>query len=190
MRMLPFRVAVLLLLISLGTNLAMAYRIKVLDERHREFRRVMVLGIGNVARPITAVENGVPVEIAVPDVKSDRDLVIYSYSPRCPSCEANKESFRAFVEATEKTADVIFMVMDDASGRDRRHGAPANARVVSWPSRETQEAYKLGSTPQTIVVRRGRIIGNWFGTYRGRNWEEISKAYRLPSLPVAMTAAE
>jgi len=57
--------------------------------------------------------------------------------------------------------------------------------VYSGLSLETLKIYKLGSTPQTIVISHdGRVVQNWVGAYVGDQKKEIETYFHvnLPGL--------
>ena len=57
--------------------------------------------------------------------------------------------------------------------------------VYSGLSAETLKAYRLGSTPQTIVVSpEGRVLQDWVGAYVGEQKSQVEAFFhvRLPGL--------
>jgi hypothetical protein len=55
------------------------------------------------------------------------------------------------------------------------------------PAEQSRSQYRLGPTPQTIVVSPdGKIIGNWIGAYNGVQEAEVVKFFgvNLPGLAV------
>jgi len=60
-----------------------------------------------------------------------------------------------------------------------------NLPVYTDLSAETQKAYKLGGTPQTIVVSpEGRLLQNWGGAYVGDQKAQVEAFFniKLPGL--------
>jgi hypothetical protein len=60
--------------------------------------------------------------------------------------------------------------------------------VYANPSADTIRQYRLGATPQTIVVSpSGQVIASWRGAYVGPTKEAVEKYFdaTLPGVPLA-----
>ena len=59
--------------------------------------------------------------------------------------------------------------------------------VFAKPTEEARQQYRLGSTPQTIVISpEGKVMENWLGAYNGAGQVEIEKFFgvNLPGLTI------
>lgn len=81
--------------------------------------------------------------------------------------------------------DFLAVSLTDIGVEEFLSGAGSRGSAYVLPSFEAHNAYGLGATPQTIVVRPdGVIVKNWKGAYTGRLLEEVSSTLgvQLPGL--------
>jgi hypothetical protein len=177
--MTTIRTLVGLLLVSLCINVALAYRISDLTERQTLLARRAVLKIGEWAEPFVAQEHGQPVEVHV----DTKQVVFYVVSATCQVCKTNMEQANMLVKHAATTYEVFYVSVDDNPHVRQELSIPVGVRLLQQPTPRTRSQYGLSGTPQTVVVRDGRIVANWVGDYQGRNLEEIQRFFKLKELP-------
>lgn len=173
----------LLLLISATLNFALAWRLHSagLGKRGSGALSAVNRAIGSV---VVKDLGGKPVEI---DFRTEgRDTFIYVYSPSCHWCAdnlANVKELARHIQAT-RTSVLIGLSLD-------RGGLDEYVKIsdLGFPTytdvpREFLKAYGLGATPQTLVVRNGKILKDWRGAYDGALKLEVEDFFqvRLPGV--------
>ena len=128
--------------------------------------------------------NGSP---GVIDYRSqDKPTVLYIFAPDCDACQRNLSNIKALSEAaranyrfvglsltTDKLADYI---------RQNNFSFPVYTELPFF----TTTTYKLGGTPQTIIVStEGRVLKDWMGSYEGFLEQEVEAFFQvqLPGVP-------
>ncbi len=114
-----------------------------------------------------------------------KPTVLYVLTPACSWCARNMDNFKALVDQENSQYRFIAVSLS-------RHGLAEyvakndlNLPVYTDLSAETQKAYKLGGTPQTIVVSpEGRLLQNWGGAYVGDQKAQVEAFFniKLPGL--------
>jgi hypothetical protein len=85
--------------------------------------------------------------------------------------------------------------MLDKGVEEYRSAHAIDANILVSPSPQTREGYRMGGTPQTILLDpAGKVINSWMGAYADDTAEEVETALgiTLPGLvepPKAATAA-
>jgi peroxiredoxin len=116
---------------------------------------------------------------------SGRPTLIYVFKPECSWCLKNVDSIRALASAVRDRYHVVGVSLTTAGLEDyvREHAFPFE--VYRDVDRDTQKAYEMGATPQTIVVSaNGRVVKDWLGSYSGQNLTML-RAFFGVSLPPA-----
>jgi hypothetical protein len=124
--------------------------------------------------------------ITLPVAAPGKMTVVYVFSPRCGWCRRNLANLRALIGASGSKYDFLPISLNEAGLQKYWSEAGLAGPVYANPSRDTQDAYGLGATPQTIVVGSdGRVARNWKGAYTGRLLTEVSELLdvQLPGLP-------
>jgi hypothetical protein len=122
---------------------------------------------------------------------SDKPTVFYHFSAACGWCERNW----ANVIATARHSRGDFRFVGLSIGELPK--GFLEARGVNFLVRDKLpadlvKAYKLGSTPQTIVVSPdGRVVESWFGAYSSGQAKKVEAYFglRLPGLARPAAAA-
>lgn len=113
--------------------------------------------------------------------------VLYILSPTCGWCARNEPSVKQLIaqKSGEYRFIAISLTMDGAAkyATDHGLGIPLYADV----SESIMKAYKIGGTPQTIVVSSsGVVLANWSGAYLGKQKDQIEKFFsiELPEIEI------
>jgi hypothetical protein len=108
-------------------------------------------------------------------------LALYIYSPECVWCTRNTPNISALASGRRSGTRLVGVCLGTV--------ATCQAPAVGFddtiiPEPETHAGYKLGSTPQTIVVVDSRVDRVWTGAYSPRISGEIESYFgaKLPGL--------
>jgi peroxiredoxin len=107
--------------------------------------------------------------------------LLYVFSPSCVWCERNAGSINSLAEKLAGTKARVVGVSLASEGLqefvDRHHIAfPVLTEIPS----SLGEAYKLGPTPETIIVSpQGKVVMNWTGAFSGPAGPLIEKFFSL-----------
>jgi len=113
-----------------------------------------------------------------------RATVLHVFSPNCGWCERNLPNIATLADSIGGRFDVY-----GVSLTDKDVDSYVRSRRISYPvvvaSDEARVQYKLGGTPQTLVVAPGgRLIKNWRGAYQTTMLNEVESFFGvvLPGL--------
>lgn len=103
-----------------------------------------------------------------------KPTVLYIFTPSCSWCIRNMDNLNELV--TRKSDEYRFIGLalekEGLSEYAARYGL--TMLIYTGLSNETLRAYKIGGTPQTIVVSpEGMIIQNWNGAYTGDQQKQV-----------------
>jgi antitoxin component of RelBE/YafQ-DinJ toxin-antitoxin module len=173
----------MILAVSLAVNLFLAYRI-------RNGRQPIVtpkpapLLTGTAVSPIKARDlNGHEATISFQD--SSQPLVIYVFTPQCPWCLRNLANLKTIFEQKHGSYHIITLSLTDKNLAKYVAEKHIDMPVFTSPTEDAKEQYRLGSTPQTIVVSPdGKVLRNWVGAYIGDRQAEVEQFFGvgLPGL--------
>jgi len=174
-----------LLVCSLGLNLLLARRVSKLKNLAETMRAQARLAAGDKVPPIVARDpEG---HTAVLDYSSTNlPTVLFVISPTCGWCTKNIMNMRALTEragsryrfvglsvSSDKVADYV---------KENKLDFPVYTDLPFLPMKE----YKLGGTPQTIVVSpKGDVMKVWSGAFADNLQKEV-EAYFGVNLPGIM----
>jgi len=180
-----FVVVAVLLVFSLGTNLLLTRRVSALKNQVKVIRSELRLTEGDKVPPITARDpQG---NTAVFDYRTNKlPTVVFVISPTCKWCTQNIMNMRALVE---KAGD-RFQFVGFSLSSNKLHEYVTQNRLnfpmyTDLPLNPTSN-YKLGGTPQTIVLSpAGEVIKVWSGAFADGMQKEV-EAYFGVTLPGLM----
>jgi peroxiredoxin len=162
---------------SVIINAALARELR--DARRRSDRQISA---GTEVPPIDGRSvNGDAVTLTY---RGERPTVLYYFSPTCNWCERNWRNVQALVAATRGRFRVVGLSASEKAG-EHLSARGVTIDLVSGFSQAIASEYRLGGTPQTIVVApNGRVLRAWTGAYTGRVSGEIEAYFgiRLPGL--------
>jgi len=180
-----FVIVAVLLVFSLGVNLLLTKRVSALKNQMTVVRSELRLTEGDKVPPITARDpQG---QNAVFDYRTNKlPTVVFVITPDCKWCTQNIMNMRALVE---KASD-RFQFVGFSLSSEKLHDYVAQNKLdfpiyTDLPLNPTSD-YKLGGTPQTIVLSpAGEVMKVWSGAFANRTLEEV-EAYFGVSLPGLM----
>jgi peroxiredoxin len=114
---------------------------------------------------------------------TSQPTVLYVFTPPCLWCARNMESFKALLEREKAQYRFIGISLSEQGLAENVAKNDLKLPVYSSVSPETLKTYKLGSTPQTIVISRtGKVLQNWAGAYVGEQKSQVEGFFHV-SLP-------
>lgn len=172
-----------MLVVSVALNVGLAHKVREFTSAQEaqlarlEARR---LKSGTSVPPLTLKH--LDQEAQVPETISyagtTTPTVLYVLSPTCGWCAKNKGSIRQLI--AEKGDDYRFIgvsLIEEGAARyatEHALGAPLYAGITE----EQKTAYKMGGTPQTIVISpKGVVVASWHGAYLGKQKKAIEKFF-------------
>jgi len=169
--------------ISLAVNLFLAYRIRKGDQASPVIRPAP-LAEGAVVSPIKAhnLDGG---EVTISSQDNSNPLVVYVFTPQCSWCGRNLSNLKKILAEKHGAFRFVGVSLTDKELERYLSEKQLDLLVVMNPTAQTRNEYRLGSTPQTIVISpNGRILKNWVGAYSGTTQKEIEEYFgvRLPGL--------
>jgi peroxiredoxin len=169
--------------VSLITNLLLAYRVKTLGDSMRELNAPPPgLEVGTTVSPIKAHTLGGQTEV-ISYAEEERPVVLYVFTPQCSWCARNLANFKALLAHERGTYRFVGLSLTDKDLQDYAAKNQLDCPIYFNPAEETMREYKLGGTPQTIVIsREGKVLKNWVGAYTGQQQTEVEQFFQL-SLP-------
>jgi hypothetical protein len=173
-----------LLVVSTAVNVALAREVRLGSSLAD--RRIQA---GTLAAPIAGISRtGDRIRL---DFADRRVTVLYYFSPTCGWCERNWQNVRALARASAGRFRVVgISTAREVDGHLAARGVGID--VVAGIDDDTVRAYRLGGTPQTIVVGAdGRVSQVWAGAWTGALAREVEAyfAVRLPGLTAAGNTA-
>jgi peroxiredoxin len=172
------------LMVSVTLNVLLAHRVSSLIHWPSPRIADAVLKVGTSVLPIAAKRLDGRREL-ISYQQLTQPTVLYVFTPPCPWCARNLDNLK--------------VLMDEASGQYRFIGVSLSQQglaeylekndlklpVYSDLTPETLKAYKLGSTPQTIVISpQGKVLQDWVGAYVGDQKSQVEAFFHvnLPGL--------
>jgi peroxiredoxin len=168
--------------VSLAVNLLLAYKVRTLSDSLAESTAPPAVAVGTAVPPIKAHgPDGQEYVISYAD--GDRPVVLYVFTPQCPWCARNLANLKALLAHGRGDYRFVGLSLTDKDVRDYAAKNQLDLPVYFNPSVEATREYKLGSTPQTIVISRdGKVLKNWLGAYAGPQQAEVEEFFGV-SLP-------
>lgn len=174
--------------ISLITNLVLAYRIRKAN--------VALANVPTLPSPPPALPVGTSVQpLKVNSLEGRQEvisyadsqvpIVLYVFTPECAWCTRNLDNIKSL--ASQKQGAYRFIALSLANNGVKEYATQSrlDLPIFIGLSEEARQEYKLGTTPQTIVVSpEGKILQNWIGAYVGRQQAEIESFFgvHLPGI--------
>jgi hypothetical protein len=108
-------------------------------------------------------------------------LTLYVYSPDCVWCARNEPNISALASGRRSGTRLVGVCLGTAA-TCQAPAAGFDDTII--PDAQTRAGYKLGNTPQTIVVVNDRVDRVWTGAYSPRISGEIESYFgaKLPGL--------
>jgi peroxiredoxin len=165
------------LLLSVGLNVLLARKVRLLAAKEAGQVSDHLLGVGMVVQPITTKRPGGEREVIA--YQGQRPTVLYVFSPQCEWCARNIDNFRTIVGKANQEYRVIGLSLSEEGLED--YVASNHLDIpVYVASKDVQKQYRLGVTPQTLVISpEGRVLKDWAGAYAGQQKSQIEHFFHL-----------
>jgi peroxiredoxin len=113
-----------------------------------------------------------------------RPTVLYVFSPQCRWCVRHLPDIQNLVAQKSDGYHFLGVSLTEKGVLPYVEGHAISFPVYAGLSEETIRSYRLGSTPQTLVISpEGRVVKSWLGTFQGE-WRHDVETYFGVSLPV------
>jgi peroxiredoxin len=180
---------ILLLLASVSLNMVLAHRLWSFTHLQSIGASERLLKVGTTVPSITA--KGVDGRQQVISYQgTPQPTVLYVFTPPCSWCARNMDNFKALIDKQRGQYRFIGLSLSEGTLAEYIAKNELKLPIYSGLSPETLKTYKLGSTPQTIVISpEGRVLQNWMGAYVGAQKSQIEAFFRV-SLPGLRTDTE
>jgi len=176
--------AILLLLASVSLNVFLAHKVWSFTQFESIKASGRMARVGTSVPPITAnLLGGQHEVISYHDTK--QATVLYIFTPPCIWCARNMDNLKTLL--TREAGEYRFIGVSLSEQGLGEYVAKNDLKipVYSGLSPETLKTYKLGSTPQTIVISpEGKVLRNWMGAYVGDQKSQVEAFFHvtLPGL--------
>jgi peroxiredoxin len=173
-----------LLTCSVILNLFLARQTKSLRSALLQVKAEDSLVVGASPPPIAAKGlDGQPATIRYgPD---ELPTILYVFKPSCGWCTKNIQNIRALAQSTKGRYRVIGLSLSSDNLQEYVTRSDLTFPVYSDLSPEVAIAYRMGSTPQTIVISsEGKLVKEWKGAYMGNIKKQIETQFgsELPGI--------
>jgi peroxiredoxin len=177
-------VGVLLLIASVTLNVLLAYRLHSFTQDQSVKLSARLLTVGTTVPPIIGKQvDGRQARISYQ--ATNQSTVLYVFTPPCLWCARNMDNFKALAGKESTAYHFIGISLSDQGLAEYVAKNDLKLPVYSGLSPEALKTYKLGSTPQTIVISpEGKVLQDWVGAYVGDQQSQVEAFFhvKLPGL--------
>jgi peroxiredoxin len=180
----------LLLAASLCTSLVLGIKVSKLEGILSARAPRTELQTGDQVPALTGtLLDGTPVTLRYGDASVP--TVLYVFTPQCIWCQRNLENFRRVAEAAKGRFRVIGVSLTTRELREHVSTSGFQFPVIHEIGSDMSSAYRLGSTPQTIVVGSdGEVQKNWLGAYTGDVRRDVEEFFDVKLVAIAESRRE
>jgi peroxiredoxin len=172
------------LLVSVTLNLLLAHRIRTLTYGRLARVSEYKLQVGTTVPPIVAERlDGHQETISYEG--GNKPTVLYIFTPPCSWCARNMDNLKTLLEKENGPYRVIGLSLSQEGLAEYVAKNGLKLPVYSGLSPQTLKTYKLGSTPQTVVISpEGKVLQDWAGAYVGDQKSQVEAFFHvtLPGL--------
>ena len=159
----------ILLVCSVILNVLLAQRIRALKTAAAKLEYAIEydkgLSPGDVAPPLALLNKEGTLE-TIAYAGSRLPTVLYIFTPDCDWCKRNNENIKFLASQVSDKYRFIGISLKGDKLDEYLVRYQIQFPVYHSPTKDVFLSYKLGSTPQTIVVSNdGKILANWKGAY-------------------------
>lgn len=168
-------IALALLAISAGLNVLSAHRISVLRAglNAAESRAVLELGLA-VPEIVGLDAAGSPAVLRYSDARVP--TVLYVFTPQCGWCKKNIANLHALINQAGSRYRVVGVALTRQDLDSYINGEGLRIPVYSNIRSDIRNVYRLGGTPETIVVSpESKVLRVWQGAYEPQIRAEIEQ---------------
>lgn len=175
-------IGILLLLASVSLNVVLASKLRAFRQFQSDKTAERLLKVGVTVPPIAAkLLSGEQQVISY--LGTNQPTVLYIFTPPCVWCVRNVDNFKALLDKERDKYHFIGLSLSERALAEYVAKNDLKLPVYSGLSPETVKAYKLGSTPQTIVISpEGKVLQDWVGAYMGDQKSQVETFFHV-SLP-------
>jgi peroxiredoxin len=121
----------------------------------------------------------------------NQPTVLYVFTPPCSWCARNMDNLKTLLEKERGQYRFVGLSLSEQTLLEYVARNNLKFPVYSGLSPETLSTYKLGSTPQTIVISpEGKVLRDWVGAYVGDQKSQVEAFFHvsLPSQGLAISS--
>jgi peroxiredoxin len=173
---------IVLLVASVSLNVILAQRVWSFTHLQSIKAAERLLKVGATVPAIAAKRlNGQPGVISYQG--TEQSTVLYIFTPPCSWCARNLDNFKTLLDKESGQYHFIGLSLSEKDLAEYVAKNELKLPVYSSLSPETMKTYKLGSTPQTIVISpEGKVLQDWVGAYVSDQKSQVEAFFRV-SLP-------
>ena len=170
------------LIVSVVLNVALAHKLKTLTHARSVRSAELALQVGATVPPIVAKLLGGQQD-SISYQTTNQPTVLYIFTPPCSWCARNIDNLKALLGKGRGKYRFVGLSLSDVGLADYVTKNELKLPIYSSLSPDTLKTYKLGSTPQTIVVSpEGKVLQDWVGAYVGDQKSQVEAFFHV-SLP-------
>jgi peroxiredoxin len=175
---------ILAMVVSVTLNVLLAHKLRILTNAQSARIGEYLLKVDAAVPSIPAKRLSGQLEM-ISYQASNSPTVLYVLTPSCTWCARNMDNFKTLLGKSGEQYRFLALSLSDKDLSEYVAKNDLKVPVYSGLSPETLKAYKLGSTPQTIVISpEGKVLQDWVGAYVGDQQSQIESFFhvKLPGL--------
>ncbi len=174
------RILTAMLVASVIINVGLAHKLRQFNWLRKGSDHVLKAGSG--LAPFKAFDlNGQTHTVAYD--QASKPTVLYVFTPTCSWCFRNMDNFKELVARTGTDYRFVGLSLSKEGLPEYIATHGLTIPIYTGLSTETKKNYKLGGTPQTIVVSpEGKVLQDWVGAYSGDQRSQVEAFFHV-SLP-------
>ena len=175
-----------MLVVSVALNVGLAYKVRgFTSAQEAQLAKVEAQRLkSGTAVPSLTVRRVDQADVQQPETigytGADRPTVLHVLSPTCGWCARNEGSIKQLIAQRGNEYRFIGVSLVEQGATEYAAAHSLGVPIYSGLSEETKKAYKMGGTPQTIVVSaQGIVLANWNGAYLGKQKGAIEEFFKI-----------
>ncbi len=177
----PSSILILTVLLSISAclNIFLASKVRELTDSLIYIKGESSLKIGEKVPAISAKNlDGNTVTIAYDGRR--KPLILYVFTPQCKWCYKNLQNVQTLANELHEKFDFVGLSLSTDQLKEYVTQHDLDFPVITDLPITTIQAYKLGGTPQTIVVSPdGEVLKNWVGAYQESMQKEVEDYFNI-----------
>jgi peroxiredoxin len=172
-------ISLILLTCSTALNVLLAQKVRELNSVLMDIKLGGNLQEGADVPPIDSNRiDGKFVSVSYSDI--NQPTILYIFTPQCVWCKRNLTNIKTLAGETHNNYRFIGLSLTREGLSEYLAKNDIKFTVYTDISPSVISTYKLGSTPQTIVVSpNGKVIKNWIGVYNGDVATEVESFFKI-----------
>ena len=167
------------LVVSVSINVLLAHRLSNLNYARSAKIADQQLRSGTTVPPITAKRLGGQQEV-ITYRETRQPTVLYVFTPPCAWCARNMDNLKALIDKESGPYRFIGLSLSEEGLAQYIAKNDLKLPIYSGLSSDTQKTYKLGGTPQTIVISpEGKVLQDWAGAYVGDQKSQVETFFHV-----------